>query len=278
VVDYHNITPIEYWQPWEPSVTWGMIWGRRQLQELAGQSVAAIAHSAYSRREVEALDYRNPSVVPLLVDFSSFEHSVDDTLLQRLRTEKQEGGADLLFVGWVSPHKCQHDIIRAFSLYRSLYDPQARLHLVGRSGSETYAEACRKLIAELGLSDSVFMHGGVSDAELGAYFRIADALVSMSEHEGVGIPLLEAMYHRVPVVAFAAAAVPETVGDAGILLPRKLPALVAAAIHRVVSDVPLRNELVRRGLARLELFTLQKNRELLLEVLLPLTSNNRLAE
>lgn len=99
------------------------------------------------------------------------------------------------------------------------------------------------------------MTGRVSDGELGAYYRVADVLVCMSEHEGVGIPLLEAMHHDVPVVAFAAAAVPETVGNAGVLLHRKRPASVAAAVHRVVSDNNLRNGLVTRGAARLRVFS-----------------------
>lgn len=270
VVDHHNITPVEFYQPWEPGVTYGMAWGRAQLRDLAQRSTHSIADSEYNRRELEDLKYTDTTVVPILLDFAAFEHAVDESKLAELSAAKSDGGADLIFVGWVAPHKCQHDIIRAFSLYKRLYDPKARLHLVGRNGSEHYVEACRKLIVELGLQDSAFLTGGVSDGELGAYYRIADALVSMSEHEGVGIPLLESMYHRVPVLAYAAAAVPETVADAGILLPRKTPALVAAAMNRIVNDVELRHAVIERGIGRLDLFTLEENRQRLIESLGPL--------
>ena len=94
---------------------------------------------------------------------------------------------------------------------------------MGRVGLKSYWAACEKLIAELGLQDCVRLTGRVSDGELGAYYQTADVLVSMSEHEGVGIPLLEAMHHGVPVVAYSAAAIPETVGNAGVLADPQTP-------------------------------------------------------
>lgn len=270
VVDYQNITPASYWQHWEPGVTWGMNWGRAQLQQLATRADGAITHSRYSANELDALGYPEPTLTPLLVDFASFEHSVDQKLLSVLQEQKKGGGANVLFVGWMSPHKCQHDIIRAFKLYRDLYDPLAHLHLVGRTGSQAYIDACQKLINELDLSTSATICGGVSDGELGAHYAAADVLVCMSEHEGVGVPLHEAMHHKVPVIGYAAAAVPETVGDAGILLNRKTPALVAAAINRVVRDNALRSELIERGLRRLEEVTLEQASKALLGAIGPL--------
>ncbi len=267
IVDHHNITPVEYYQPWEPGVTYGMAWGRNQLRELASRTTVGIADSEYNRRELEDLRYARSAVVPILLDFHAFDHAVDKIALESRMSQKQDGGSDWLFVGWIAPHKCQHDIILAFSLYKKLFDPNARLHLVGRISAQAYYDACEKLIAELGLQDSVFLHGSVSDGELGAIYKAADVLVSMSEHEGVGIPILEAMHHRLPVVAFAAAAVPETVGDAGVLLTRKKPAVVAAGVHRVLSDQGLADALVARGVERLQEFSLERNQQKLLAAL-----------
>jgi len=267
VLIHHNITPVEYYEPWDPGVTYGMAWGRNQLRELAPRTTLGLAVSEYNRRELEALHYRRTAVVPITVDFAAFDHSVDDEAVQRLRDAKGKGGYDWLFVGWIAPHKCQHDIIRAFAAYKQMYNDGSRLHIVGRTGLEVYREACEKLIAELGLQDSATLHGQVTDGELGAFYRESDVLVCMSEHEGVGIPLLEAMHHNLPIVAYAAAAVPETVGNAGIVLPRKRPATVAAAVHRVLSDKALQTALAEAQRERIVQFSVEKSRGELLAAL-----------
>jgi glycosyltransferase involved in cell wall biosynthesis len=264
VVLHHNITPVEYYQQWDPGSTYGMAWGRDQLRKLADRAVLGLAVSEYNRRELEQLHYRRTATVPFLTDLRSFDHDLDDAAVERARAQKAQGGTDWLFVGWLSPHKCQHDIIRAFAAYRSLYDPKARLHLVGRVGVTSYADACRALAQELGVGDAVTFPGRISGGELGAAYLTADVLVSMSEHEGVGIPLLEAMYHRLPIVAFAAAAVPETVGNAGVVLARKRPATIAAAVNRVITDAPLRQALVRRGQERMARHAIGPARQALL--------------
>jgi glycosyltransferase involved in cell wall biosynthesis len=96
------------------------------------------------------------------------------------------------------------------------------------------------------------MAGSLDGDGLTAAYRSADVFVSCSDHEGFGIPLVEAMGHGLPVVAYGAAAVPSTVGDAGIVLPEKSPAMVAAAVHRVLADDRVRAALVAAGRDRLE--------------------------
>jgi L-malate glycosyltransferase len=91
--------------------------------------------------------------------------------------------------------------------------------------------------------------------------------VSTSDHEGFCVPLLEAMYHRVPVVAYAAAAVPETVGDAGVLLASRAPALLAAAWHRAATDDDVRVAMQAAGTARLGAFALDVTSRRLLDAL-----------
>ena len=120
-------------------------------------------------------------------------------------------------MGRVVPNKCQHDLVKAFAAYRAAYDPQARLHIVGGDASPRYRAAVADYARALGVADAVDLTGSVSPGALAAYYRTADVFVSLSEHEGFCVPLLEAMHHRVPIVAFAAAAVPETLRDAGVL-------------------------------------------------------------
>jgi len=150
------------------------------------------------------------------------------------------------------PHKAQHDVIKAFAAYRLAYDPAARLTLIGSVGSARYVEALGDFIDDLGLGSAVDLTGSVTPGGLGAHYRMADVYVSASEHEGFGVPLLEAMAHDVPVVAYASSAVPETVGEAAALLADKSPTVVAAAVHRVIGDPALRASLVAAGRRRLE--------------------------
>ena len=128
------------------------------------------------------------------------------------------------------------------AVYRRLYDPRARLHLVGLPARRrATGRPSRGLHRRAGLTDAVD-HGRARSSRpaLEAYFRAADVFVSASDHEGFCVPVVEAMGHGVPVVAYGVAAVPETVGDAGLLLASKEPLRFAAAVHRVVSDPELR--------------------------------------
>ncbi len=269
VVNYHNMTPVSLFGPWEPHVGAELALGRQQLADLAPATALGIAVSGYNRAELDALGYARTEVVPLLVDLAGFDTDVDRTTLERLRAGSGSGSA-WLFVGRIAPNKAQHDLIKAFSVYRRVYDPTARLRLVGGSSSHAYSSALERFRSELGLDDAVDMVGEVSDAELAAHYRGADVFVCVSDHEGFCIPLLEAMHHELPIVAFASAAVPETLAGAGIVLAEKTPALVAAAVHRVVTDATLRSQLAAAGRRRLADFELARTRDRFAAALSPL--------
>ena len=153
-------------------------------------------------------------------------------------------GAVWLFVGRVVANKGFHDLLAAFAVFRGLAGDQARLVLVGSGGGGAYGGAVRALGDVLGLGGSVVWAGSVPGGVLGGWYRAADVLVCLSDHEGFGVPLVEAMAAGLPVVAFDAGAVGETLGGAGVLLGDKSPASVAAAARRVLGD-----EALRRGLA-----------------------------
>lgn len=268
IVDHHNVTPAELFERWEPDAAYGCSWGRAQLPELAGRACLGVADSPYNEEELKAAGYRATATAPILLDLEGLAGAAPDGhVLGRLEEAKSAGGADWLFVGRVSPHKFQHDVVKAFAAYRRLYDPHARLHLVGGSSSDTYRDALLGFAAAIGIGEAVSLTGPVSAGALAAHYRTADVLVCLSEHEGFGVPLLEAMAHGVPVVAYASTAVPGTVGGAGLVLASKAPATVAAAVHRVVSDPALSRFLVAAGLARLQEFSLERTRARWVEVL-----------
>ena len=159
-------------------------------------------------------------------------------------------GAVWLFVGRVVANKGFHDLLAAFAVFRGLVGDQARLVLVGSGGGGAYGGAVRALGDALGLGDSVVWAGSVPGEVLGGWYRAADVLVCLSDHEGFGVPLVEAMAAGLPVVAFDAGAVGETLGGAGVLLGDKSPASVAAAVRRVLGDEALRRGLVAAGRRR----------------------------
>jgi glycosyltransferase involved in cell wall biosynthesis len=261
VVNYHNVTPARFFRRWEPDVVHALQVGARQVRRLAPRAAAGIADSAYNEGELRDLGYRRTTVAPVLFDVDAVRSDVDETVVRRLMADKERGGADLLFVGRVAPHKAQHDLVKALAAYRRAYDPAARLHIVGGSSSARYWTTLERYVDALGLQDAVHLAGSVSAGALAAHYRVADALVCLSEHEGFCIPLVEAMASDVPIVAFRAAAVPETLAGAGILLDSKDPATVAAAVHRVIDDADLRRRLVEAGRARLDEFSGERLRD-----------------
>ncbi|MGH9164803.1 MAG: glycosyltransferase, partial [Acidimicrobiales bacterium] len=245
----------ELFERWEPAVAYGCAWGRAQLPELAGRAVLGVADSAWNEGELRAAGYRATATAPILVDLVSSPRPVAST------------GRDWLFVGRVSPNKCQHDVIKAFAAYRRAYDPAARLHLVGGSSSDSYLAALAGFVDALGLGGAVVLAGTVSGAVLEEHYRSAGVFVCLSEHEGFCIPLVEAMAHGVPVVAYASTAVPATVGDGGVVLASKQPAVVAAAVHRVLGDEGLRASLAAAAACRVDSFGLERTRQRWVEVL-----------
>jgi L-malate glycosyltransferase len=264
-VVYHNVTPERFLAPWEPDAVHGLSWGRKQLADLAGRCDLGIAVSGHNRRELDALGYRRTVVAPIITDLAAFEREVDEPTLARLEAERD--GPVWLFVGRVSPNKCHQDLIKAFAVHRRAYAPTARLRLVGAPASDRYVDALRAFVAALDLGGAVEITGSVTGGQLTAHYRAADVFVCLSEHEGFCVPLLEAMHHRLPIVAFAATAVPETLGGAGLVLPTKGAGVVAAAVDRVVGDPALADALVRAGTARLAEFDLTVTRRRTAEAL-----------
>jgi glycosyltransferase involved in cell wall biosynthesis len=251
VVNHHNLTPMRYIAGWQPVAAHGVAWGRGQLRELAARARLGVAVSSYNEHDLIEAGFPRTTVVPVLVDLGTLD-------VEPGPEPARTNAVTWLFVGRLAPNKAQHDIVKAFAAYRRFHNADARLLLVGGGREEAYAHTLRRFIHAAGLDDAVTLAGGVSSSELAAYYRAADVFVVCSEHEGFCVPLLEAMHHRVPIVAFAAAAVPETLGEAGLLFDIKDPCTIAAAVDRIVGDAGLRRQLVDAGTRRVRDFDVSR--------------------
>jgi glycosyltransferase involved in cell wall biosynthesis len=250
-VVYHNITPARYFSGFNPAAEKYAEVGRRQLKDLAARAELGIADSEFNRRELEELGYARTAVVPIGIDWAAFDVEPDPAVMRALSEER----TSIVTVGQLLPHKGVHDVIAGFARYRER-DRGARLYLVGSTAmSAQYIERLRADVERLGLREAVTFTSSVPIESLVAYYRGATALLTLSEHEGFCVPLLEAMRSDLPIVAHAAGAIPDTLGDAGILLTERSPDAVAEALERVVGDRDLRRELIAKGRARLAEFT-----------------------
>src|SRR5437762_12991262 len=253
-VVYHNITPSSYFAGLNDELMRYADVGREQLKLLAKSAEFGIADSEYNRKELEEAGLANTAVVPPLVDWEDFDRPPDQDVARRLADER----TSILAVGQILPHKAVHDVVAAFAKYRES-DRTAHLYLVGPTAmSAGYVDRVRGDIRKLGLDGAVTLTGSLTIEQLVAYYRGATAFLTLSDHEGFCVPLLEAMRSDLPVVAHAAGAIPETLGDAGILLETKTPEVVASALERVVRDAALRKDLIEKGRRRVEEFSREK--------------------
>jgi len=254
VLVYHNVTPPEFARGVSRKLERECRAGREQLRELAGDTDLALGVSEYNRGELEELGFARTAVLPVIVDFAEHDRCPDNPdLVRRWR----DGRTNVLHVGRLAPNKRIEDVVRSFHLYRRI-DPGSRLLIAGNdTGVRAYAESLRALVGRLGTPDVHFL-GHLDFAALCTCYRLADLYLSMSEHEGFCVPLLEAMHFRVPIVAYAAAAVPETLGAAGLLVREKRFEEIAELMHLALTDGGLRARLADAGAARLADFAPEK--------------------
>ncbi len=248
---YHNITPAEWFAPYALGIARDCQRGRIELARLADRTSLALGDSEYNRRELEELGFRNTGVLPLIVDMTRLDGPADPMVVDRF----EDNRTNLLFVGRCVPNKAIEDLLRAFAYYRRFIEHRSRLLIVGEYRSFVlYFDALQQLASELSL-DEVYFTGHVSQAELNAYYRVADCFVCASEHEGFCVPIFEAMHWDLPVVAYPGAAIPYSTGRGVLMIRDKDPALFAEVVHQVVSNGELRDRLLqrqRRTLAMLE--------------------------
>ena len=238
IMIYHNITPPGFFRRYNKEARENMEYGYEGIRYLKDKFAYCIADSEYNKQELRRMGYECPiDVCPILIPFDDYDREPSAKVLKQYR----DGKKNWLFVGRIAPNKKQEDVIRAFYCYQRDYEPESRLFLVGNAGGmETYEARLKNYIHMLGLDEKVIIPGHIPFDETLAYYRLADVFVCMSEHEGFCVPLAEAMHFGVPIAAYGCCAVPDTLGNGGLLLDSKEPEVAAAAANRLITDQALR--------------------------------------
>jgi glycosyltransferase involved in cell wall biosynthesis len=243
VLQYHNITPAAFFAPYDAQMFRLAALGRDELRSLAGRVDLALGDSEFNRQELETLGFARTGVMPIAVDLERLTGAPRRPALEKILGD---GLINFLFVGRIVPNKRIEDHIRLAEIYKRYVDSYYRFIFVGRyDGLPRYHAMVRALIVQYQMLPERFIFtGGVPDDDLAAYYRWADAYVSLSEHEGFCVPLVEAMATDVPVLAYAAGAVPETLGGAGVLFAPKDLELAAEMLGTLVYDRPVRDRII----------------------------------
>ena len=237
---YHNITPPEYFVGVHRTLARQCFRGRRELRAYASRCDLALGDSEFNRQDLEALGFPRTAVLPVVPDFSHLDRAPNWLVAQ----DFDDDWTNILFVGRVIANKKIENLIRYFHAYHTSVNPRSRLLIVGaQSGFERYLASLHQLTATLGTSHVHFI-GHVSDEELVAFYELADLFLCASEHEGFCVPLVEAFYKQVPVLAYAATAVPSTMDGAGVLFDDTDPMHVAALMDAILSDAALQDRIV----------------------------------
>ena len=266
VLQYHNVTPAHFFAPYQPEVFRIAALARQDLAALVGHADLALGVSEYNRQELERLGFMTTGVLPIALDLGRVTSAPAHPVLDRMLGD---GLSNFLFVGRIVPNKRIEDIVRLAEMYKRHIDANYRFIFVGRTDAmPRYYATVRALVAEFDmLPDRFVFAGAVPDWELAAYYRTASVYLSLSEHEGFCVPLLEAMAADVPVFAYESSAVGETLGGAGVCWSPKDLEYAAELLGQLAFDPVMRANVIAGQRRRLKDFSEARLVEQLAEVL-----------
>ncbi len=250
VIIYHNITPPEYFKKYSFVNYRASFEGVKGMNHLAKVADYCIADSEFNKKDLLSAGYScKIDTLPILIPLQDYNAEPDQSVIDKYT----DGYTNLLFTGRIVPNKKQEDIISLFYCYQKYYNPRSRLFLAGSVSVENYERRLKDYIDVLGVKE-VYFTGHISFQEILAYYHLADAFVCMSEHEGFCIPLIEAMYFGIPILAYNSSAVGETLGGCGFLTDTKDSIFNAAILNRILTDQTLKQDIIYNEKIRLKDF------------------------
>jgi len=261
ILVYHNITPSHFFKE-EKHLQVACDEGREQLKSAVSHFIGSYADSLYNCKELRYYNYKKPISMPILIDLDKKvsvrpnEHIV----------QKYHNTYNILFVGRVVQNKCQHQLIDVMFQLKQKNITNIKLFIVGGISQQAYFDYLIQYAFHLGLKSEVVITNKVSDEDLVAYYKLADLYLSLSEHEGFGMPFIEAMKYDIPILTYNAGGIASTVVQES-LLEKKAPDFIADQIIRLQNDPFFRVDLLQKQKKHLRSFSVENIKNSLIEYL-----------
>lgn len=265
VILYHNLTPHEFFEGFSPEMVRISRLGREELTFLVPHVSMALADSEFNRQELVQVGYTKTEVFPLFVDFKKYSWPMNRFMYELFRDDR----TNILFVGRIVPNKKIDDLIRVLFYFKKYISPLVRLIIVGKTSSlPQYYKSLVRLADEFYLKpEEICFTGHIPDDEMFSLYKAADVFLSLSEHEGFGLPFIESMVFDLPIIANDCTAVPFTLDGAGVLIKHKKVDYVAELIDVVVHQENLRQDIILGQRQRLERFKSIDKQDILLRMI-----------
>ncbi len=259
---FQNITPSYFFLGINSRVEEDCRRGKEELEGLVPFIDLALGSSEFNRIQLEGLGFKFTGTMPIILNDLTYQKKPNKRFMKHFG----DGKVNLLHVGRIAPNKRIEEIIKIFYFYHHKINPDSRLLIAGTDiNMENYAFALKELADGFGLGEVYFL-GMTTLEELNACYRVAHAYICMSEHEGFCVPLLEAMYFDVPIIAYNSSAVPYTLGDAGVLVNEKSFEEIAEMADILVRDIKLRDRVIEKQRERLRDFSRAKIKDIIIKI------------
>jgi glycosyltransferase involved in cell wall biosynthesis len=258
---YHNLTPSGFFTDFSPEMARISRIGREELKSLVSHVSLALADSEFNRQELVEVGFQHTEVFPLYIDFEKYNKPMERFFHSLFDDDR----INILFVGRIVPNKKIEDLIRVLFTYKKYISPLVRLIVVGKTISlPKYFHSLIRFADEFYLKpEEICFTGHIPDEEMFALYNVADVFLSLSEHEGFGLPFIESMVFDVPIIAYDCTAVPYTLDGAGILIKEKRVEYVSELIDIVARDQGTRKKVIEGQRKRLKEFKDISDRDLL---------------
>lgn len=258
IIIYHNITPDYFFKGYNRSLEELCRQGRNDILKIRDAADYCLTDSEYNKQELIEYGFRcNIDVLPILIPYQDYERKPNKSIIEKY----EDDWVNIVFVGRIAPNKKIEDVISTFYYYKKYINAKSRLFLVGSyNGLERYYDRLRNYVQKLGIDD-VYFTGHVRFDKILAYYQVADVFLCMSEHEGFCIPLVEAMFFAIPIIAYSATGVKETLDYAGLKLESKNCKLAAEMINVLIQNENLYKSIVELQNERLKEFDYDKTKE-----------------
>lgn len=262
VFQYHNITPPHFFEKYDTIAEEECAQGLAEVKSFKDLPILCWTDSDFNRADLINAGYTCPiHTVPILVPFEDYKRAED----QKVMEEYDDDYVNFLFVGRVVPNKAFEDVILTFAWYQKHINNKSRLLLVGNTSyMESYVNKLKKYISYLGVKNVIFP-GHISFNEILSYYKLADIFLCMSRHEGFCVPLLEAMYFHIPIIARNTTAIPYTLGNGGVLVDDNDPVTAALLADKIINNSKLRENIIKEQDRRLEDFSHEKIKKQILD-------------